>query len=161
MVIVGHRGACGHAPENTLKSFAKAIELGCQRVELDIHLSKDGVPVVIHDPTVDRTTNGKGAVKRLLLAELKKLDAGGGESIPTLTDVMNLCRGKVELQIELKDPDCFPVVAELVNRQWSQKPVVVTSFDLSLLKEFATLMPDVPLGLLNKNPDLDMITVAS
>ena len=160
MVIVGHRGACGHAPENTLKSFAKAIELGCQRVELDIHLSKDGVPVVIHDPTADRTTNGKGPVKSFPLVELQKLDAGEGELIPTLAEVMDLCRGKAELQIELKDPDSPCVVADLIEKKWDRKNVVATSFDLSLLKEFATLMPDVPLGLLNKNPDLDMITVA-
>jgi glycerophosphoryl diester phosphodiesterase len=160
MVIVGHRGACGHAPENTLKSFAKAIELGCQRVELDVHLSEDEVPVVIHDPNLDRTTNGKGPVNRLPLVELKKLDAGEGESIPTLVEVMDFCRGKAELQIELKDPDCPSAVAELIRERQDRKNMVVTSFDLPLLNKFAALMPDVPAGLLNKDPDLDMVTVA-
>jgi glycerophosphoryl diester phosphodiesterase len=160
MVIVGHRGACGHATENTLKSFAKAIELGCGRVEFDIHLSQDGIPMVIHDSTLDRTTNGKGPVKGLPLVELKKLDAGDGEPIPTLVEAIDFCKGKVEIQIELKDRDCPPAVASLIKSRWGRKNVVVTSFDLSSLNQFATLMPDVPLGLLNRDPQLDMVKVA-
>lgn len=160
MIVVGHRGACGHVPENTLKSFAKAIEMGCQRVEFDIHLSKDGIPMVIHDSTVDRTTNGKGPVKRLSSVELKKLDAGEGESVPTLAEVMDFCRGRAAIQIELKDPDCPSAVADLLNRRWGSTNVIVTSFGLSPLKQFAALMPEVPLGLLNKEPYLDMVTVA-
>ncbi len=160
MVIVGHRGACGHAPENTLKSFAKAIELGCDRIEFDVHLSQDGIPMVIHDSTLDRTTNGKGPVKDLPLAELKKLDAGEGEPIPTLLEAIDFCKGKVEIQVELKDRNCPPAVASLIKSRWGRKNVVVTSFDLSSLNRFATLMPDVPFGLLNRDPELDMVKVA-
>ncbi len=160
MDIVGHRGACGHAPENTLRSFAKAITLGCQRVELDVHVSADGVPVVIHDDTLDRTTSGKGSVRTLTLAELKKLDAGNGENIPTLGEVMELCCGKVELQIELKDRRSPPLVAELIQKRWDRCKVVITSFDVALLDEFARRMPDIPLGLLNRDPNLDMISLA-
>lgn len=160
MLIVGHRGACGHAPENTLKSFAKALEMGCQRVEFDIQLSKDKVPMVIHDSTLDRTTNGKGPVNALPLAELKKLDAGEGESIPTLDEAMDFCRGKCSLQIELKDPDCPSVVAGMVSDRWGRQDVVITSFALSLLEQFAILLPGVPCGLLNKDPGLDMVAVA-
>jgi glycerophosphoryl diester phosphodiesterase len=160
MIVVGHRGACGHAPENTLKSFAKAIEMGCQRVEFDVHLSQDGIPVVIHDPTVDRTTNGKGSVNSFRLVDLKKLDAGEGEQVPILAEVMDFCRGKAEIQIELKDPDSPSAVADLIKEGWGLKDVVVTSFDLSLLKQFAKQMPGIPLGLLNKDPNLDMVSVA-
>jgi glycerophosphoryl diester phosphodiesterase len=160
MDIVGHRGACGHAPENTMKSFAKAIALGCQRVELDVHVSADGIAVVIHDGTVDRTTNGKGAVQSLTLAELKGLDAGEGQKIPTLAEVMRFCRQKVDLQIELKANRSPPLVAELIDRVWGRKRVVVTSFHLSLLDEFASLLPDIPLGLLNLKPDIDMNAIA-
>lgn len=160
MIIVGHRGACGHAPENTLKSFAKAIELGCNRVEFDVHLSQDGIPMVIHDSTLDRTTDGKGPVKDLPLADLKKLDAGEGERIPTLAEVIDFCRGKVEIQVELKDRHSPPAVANLVKSKWGSKNIVVTSFDLPSLSQFVVLMPDVPLGLLNKNPELDMVAVA-
>ncbi len=160
MIIVGHRGACGHAPENTLKSFARAIEMGCQRVEFDVHLSRDGTPVVIHDATVDRTTNGEGAVRSLSLTELKRLDAGQGESIPTLMEVIDFCRGKVDLQIELKGEGCPPAVAGVLNRCWDPKKVVVTSFNLSMLKDFAAILPEVAVGLLNKDPNRDMVRVA-
>jgi len=160
MDIVGHRGACGHAPENTLKSFETAIALGCQRVELDVQVSADGIPVVMHDETLDRTTNGRGRVDVLILAELKALDAGQGERIPTLQEVMELCRGKVEMQIELKARSSPRLVADLIKRAWRSDHAVTTSLQLALLDEFAGLMPDIPLGLLNNKTDLDMVTVA-
>jgi glycerophosphoryl diester phosphodiesterase len=160
MEIVGHRGACAYAPENTLQSFAKAIELGCDRAELDVHLSSDNVPVVIHDSTLERTTNGKGLVANLTLAELKALDAGSGQQIPTLREVMDFCRNKISLQIELKATGSPPLVAALTEEAWGVGRLVVTSFDLSLLKQFGALLPAVPLGLLNRDPRLDMIATA-
>lgn len=160
MDIVAHRGACGHAPENTLKSFAKAIALGCQRIELDVQVSADGIAIVMHDETLDRTTNGRGRVDALTLAELKMFAAGQGEIIPTLQEAMELCRGKVEMQIELKARSSPPLVADLIKRVWRSDHAVITSFQLSLLDEFARLIPDIQLGLLNNNIDLDMVTVA-
>lgn len=157
MEIVGHRGACGYAPENTLRSFAKAIELGCDRAELDVHVSLDQVPVVIHDDTVERTTNGKGLVSSLTVSQLKALDAREGEKIPTLCEVMDLCRKKIGLQIELKGKASPPLVADLVQKDWGLDGLVITSFDLSLLTQFAALLPAVPLGLLNKDGRCDMI----
>jgi glycerophosphoryl diester phosphodiesterase len=82
MLRIGHRGACGHAPENTIASMQKALSLGVWGFEFDIQLSKDGVPVVIHDATLERTTNGKGLVAAYTAAELKNFDAGGGEKSP-------------------------------------------------------------------------------
>lgn len=160
MEIVGHRGACGHAPENTRKSFAKAIELGCQRVELDVRVSKDGALIVIHDATVDRTTNGKGAVSDKLLQEIKQLDAGEGERIPTLLEVMKLCHGKVGLQIELKASGTPALVADHLIRHWSPEKAVVTSFSLELLDEIGRLMPQTARGLLNRDPSVDMVDIA-
>ncbi len=160
MDIVGHRGACGHAPENTLKSFAKGIELGCQRVELDVQVSQDGALVVIHDTQIDRTTNGKGVVRDKTLHDLKQLDAGQGQRVPTLLEVMNLCRGKVDLQIELKAISTPALVAEHLQKYWHAKKAVVTSFDLMLLKEFAALAPETEIGLLNRDPGVDMVEVA-
>jgi len=160
MIVVGHRGARGHAPENTLKSFAKAIEMGCQRVEFDIHLSADGVPVVIHDPTLDRTTSGRGPVKGLPLVELKKLEAGEGESIPTLAETMRFCRGKVAIQVELKDRESPAAVAELLKSEWGAEKVIVTSLEVSTLQRFAELMPEIPAGHLNRDPNHDMVAVA-
>lgn len=160
MVIVGHRGACGYAPENTLKSFSKALELGCLRVELDVHVSADGVPVVIHDSTLDRTTDGRGPVRNQTLRDLKRLDAGEGEQIPTLLEVMELCREKAELQIELKDPLAPPLVARLIQKNWNPEKAVITSFDRLLLAEFGALLPEIPRGLLARDPSLDLVVIA-
>src|SRR3989338_4292016 len=101
---MGHRGAAALEPENTLRSFRKAIEIGVDYVEFDIHRCKSGELVVIHDETVDRTTNGKGFVADLTLQQLKKLDAGKGEQIPALQEVIDCCKGNVKMQIELKEP---------------------------------------------------------
>jgi len=80
---IGHRGACGHAPENTLRSIAQAVALGCDLIEVDVQRTKDGHLVLIHDARVDRTTNGKGLVAEMNLEDLRKFDAGGGQKIPT------------------------------------------------------------------------------
>jgi len=108
-LIMGHRGAMGHAPENTLASFKLAVEMGVEAVELDTHLTSDGHLVVIHDESVDRTTNGTGEVASMTLAELQALDAGSkfdaafaGERIPTLEEVLNWAKGTVPVVIEVK-----------------------------------------------------------
>jgi glycerophosphoryl diester phosphodiesterase len=92
---IGHRGAAGHEPENTLHSFEAAVQLGADMVEFDVHVCGSGELVAIHDETVDRTTDGSGAVARMNLRELKALDAGKGEKIPTLREVFFLLRGRV------------------------------------------------------------------
>jgi glycerophosphoryl diester phosphodiesterase len=116
--------------------------------------------VVIHDPNVERTTNGRGDVKELTLSELKQLDAGDLEQIPTLLEVMELCRGRIDLQIDLKDPNSPIPVAELIRSHWEPASSVITSFDLALISEFGRLMPLVPRGLLNRKANLDMVVVA-
>ncbi len=103
--IMGHRGAAGCEPENTLRGFRLALSLGVAAVELDVHLTKDGRLAVIHDDTVDRTTNGAGRVKDLTLAELHRLDAGLGEYIPSLDEVVDLVKARAYLVVELKQPD--------------------------------------------------------
>lgn len=160
MIVVGHRGARGHAPENTLRSFAKAVEMGCQRIEFDVRLSADGIPVVIHDPTLDRTTNGTGPVRALPLADLKMLDAGEGETIPTLAEALRFCRGRADVQVELKDRDCPSQAADILKREWGADGVVVTSLDPPTLLRFAELMPGMPMGHLNSDPNHDMVAFA-
>ena len=103
--IMGHRGAAFYEPENTLRSFARALEMGVAAVELDVQLTADGRLAVIHDETVDRTTNGTGRVKDFTLAALKTLDAGQGEPIPSLEEVVDLVQGRAHLVVELKQPD--------------------------------------------------------
>lgn len=133
MHIYAHRGASAEQPENTLSSFVRAVELGCHGIELDVHLSRDGVPVVIHDSTVDRTTNGSGDVASLDLVDLKQLDAGHGESIPTLRDVLDLVSGRVHVDIEVK----AGAAAEAVLIEVASHPDlewIMSSFDHDVLR---------------------------
>jgi glycerophosphoryl diester phosphodiesterase len=128
MIIMGHRGAAALAPENTLLSIATAMEIGVDAAEIDVHLSKDNELVVIHDATVDRTTNGTGAVSRYTLEEIKRLDAGKGETIPTLQEVIDLIHDKVKLVIELKEAGTEEPVVELIKRNGLWENVYVISF---------------------------------
>lgn len=135
---IGHRGACGHAPENTRASFIKALTLGVDGVEFDIQLSKDNEPMVIHDDTINRTTNGRGKVRDYSYWELQQFDAGDGERIPHLRDVFTLVDKRCDLLIELK---CDAVVAvdkvirEQVALGWQYEKLWVLSFDHALLKQ--------------------------
>jgi glycerophosphoryl diester phosphodiesterase len=103
LLLGGHRGNPAEHPENTLASFASAIEIGVDVIECDVHLTTDGRLAVIHDHTLDRTTNGTGLVGANSMAELKQLDAGGGERIPELVEVLELARGKVGVAVEVKN----------------------------------------------------------
>lgn len=133
-IKVGHRGAAGHEPENTLRSFQKAIDFGVDMIECDVHLTADGEVVVIHDDRVDRTTNGKGKVSQMTLAELKKLDAGKGERISTLGEALDFVAGKCKLIIEIKDRVSAIPIAEIIKDKVIKKvigweDVLVESFD--------------------------------
>ncbi len=139
--IIGHRGAAGHAPENTLLSFKKAIELGCQAVELDVHLSKDGEVVVIHDHTVDRVTGMTGKVRKMDLADLKKLYCPLNQCLPTLQEVIDLCKGRVKMFIELKARGTPDAVARLIAANHIEHEVVILSFKIGLLKRIKRLNP--------------------
>jgi glycerophosphoryl diester phosphodiesterase len=99
---IGHRGAGGHAPENTLASLEKAIALQCHLAEVDVRRTADGSLILLHDERVDRTTNGKGAVADMNLADIRRLDAGRGQKIPTLEEALNTAHGKIGLILELK-----------------------------------------------------------
>jgi glycerophosphoryl diester phosphodiesterase len=134
MLRVGHRGAAGHAPENTLASFRKALEIGVDGVECDIHVCKSGEAVVIHDATLERTTSGKGKVSDFTLKELKTLDAGKGEQIPTLEELLKFIDKRVTLYIELKEDEAVDPVAKIIahhaeNEGWGYEKLPVLSFD--------------------------------
>lgn len=139
--VVGHRGAAGHAPENTLLSFRTAIELGCRAVEMDAHLSKDGEVVVIHDAKVDRVTDGRGLVRKMTVAELQSLRLANGQHLPTLREVIELCKGKVQMHIELKARGTAEPVAALVREYGIEAEVAILSFKISLLKRIKRFNP--------------------
>lgn len=138
--MIAHRGASLEAPENTLASFRAALDAGAPAVEFDVHLSKDGVPVVIHDDTLERTTNGTGAVAERTLAQLRALDAGGGERVPTLAEVLDLLAHRALLDIELKTldrpyPGLVDAVAAAVDKRGLRDSVVLSSFHEPTVRE--------------------------
>ena len=155
-LVVAHRGASADAPENTLAAFRLALEQGATVVECDVHLSADGVPVVIHDDTVDRTTDGSGAVANLSLAQLEALDAGSwldarfvGERIPTLDETLALCAGRGRVFVELKRGGGLPLVdAALACVERSRCEVAVISFGPEEVAGVARARPDLALGFL-------------
>ncbi|MDH5688517.1 MAG: glycerophosphodiester phosphodiesterase family protein [Candidatus Bathyarchaeota archaeon] len=146
--VVGHRGAAGLEPENTLRSIRRAIELGVDQIEVDARVTKDRRLVVIHDETVDRTTDGHGHVKDLPFDELRRLDAGKGESIPTLREVLGLTKGEVVLQIELKVKEAAEPVVKIIEEMDAVEDVVITSFMHELLEKVHQLDPDLRTGAL-------------
>lgn len=151
--IIAHRGASAHAPENTMAAFQLALDMAADGIELDAMLSKDGEVVVIHDASLDRTTDGTGAVKDLTLAALQKLDAGGGERIPSLKEVLAQFGGKFLINIELKNYssifDALPIkVADLVKTCNGSQSILISSFNPFNLPRFHQRLPDVPVGLL-------------
>jgi glycerophosphoryl diester phosphodiesterase len=152
-LLGGHRGNPAEAPENTMRSFRSAMAAGCDLIECDVHLSSDGRLVVIHDHTLDRTTNGSGLVHDLTAAELRKLDAGDGEKIPLLQEVVELAIGKVGLVIELKNlPPLYQGLEEkLINmlRQLGAVPeCAVISFNHAAIHELRKVEPTLQLGIL-------------
>src|SRR5215217_7560868 len=128
LLTIGHRGAAGHAPENTLTAIRKAIALGIDFVEIDVRRTADGVLVVLHDATVNRTTNGRGRVDRLSLRALKKLEAGNGEAIPTLEEALSVADGRTGLVVELKVKGIAREAVESVHAAGFKNPVIYASF---------------------------------
>jgi len=126
--VVGHRGAAGLEPENTLRSIQRAIDIGVDAVEVDARRCKDGDLVIMHDPAVDRTTNGKGRVSSLTLKELEAMDAGKGEKIPTLDELIEAVKGKVGLFVEIKEPETVHDVVEHVTKAGMAANTTYVSF---------------------------------
>lgn len=155
IIRIGHRGACGYEPENTLLSFKKALELNVDMIELDVYLCKTGELVVIHDDKVDRTTNGKGYITEKSFKELRQLDAGKGEKIPTLQEVLDLTNKKAKVNIELKGEGTAKPVSKVIEKYvkekgWSYDDFLVSSFNHYELLKFSKLSPNIKIGVLIK-----------
>ena len=125
---IGHRGAAGHAPENTLAAVRQGIELGVDFVEIDVRRTADGVLVALHDATVNRTTNGRGRVEALSLGEVRKLDAGNGERIPTVEEVLQMAGRRTGLMLELKVDGLAHLTVQTVQKVQLDTPVIYASF---------------------------------
>jgi glycerophosphoryl diester phosphodiesterase len=148
MIVTSHRGAGFLEPENTLRAIRRAIDLGADQVEIDVHLTQDGHLVLMHDATVDRTTNGTGTVAELTLTAIRQLDAGQGERVPTLEEVLALTDGKITPQIELKGPGVGSAVIKTLHSLRCTEKVILTSFLHQQLAEARQLDPDIHTGAL-------------
>ena len=163
MVNVAHRGASGHAPENTMEAFQKGFEMKSDYIEIDVQMTKDGELVVIHDTSVNRTTNGTGKVGDLTLEEIRQLDAGSwfseayaGEKVPTFAEVLDTYRGKVGILIELKAPELYPgveaKVAEALNERnmsmANNNKIIIQSFNHESMEKSKALLPNLSHGVL-------------
>jgi len=158
---IGHRGAKALEPENTLSAFARGINEGANAIEFDVRKTKNGALIVMHDDKVDRTTNGKGLVKGLSLKELKALDAGNGEKIPTLEEAIDFLKEKnVFILIELKEKGFEKKIIELIKEKGIQEKALVISFLAPALRKVKKLAPDVKTGLLFFYPLINPIKTA-
>lgn len=163
---VAHRGASGYAPENTIAAFDKAVEMKADYIEIDVQRSKDGELVLIHDTTVDRTTDGTGKVGDLTFEELRNLDAGSwkgeqftGEKIPTFDEILDRYHGEIGILIELKAPELYPGIEESVAKALkaknldkpSNEKIIIQSFNFESVKKMNDLLPKVPMGVLTSS----------
>ena len=156
-LIISHAACRGSAPENTLAGVRAALAMDVDGIEIDIHCSADGVPVLIHDATLDRTTNGRGPVSALSFVELRQLDAGGagydgrfaGERIPSLAEVIELTRGTCLLIVEIKQEGIAASVIDVLQRAGAIPWSMIWSFDLLTVAEARKLEPLLPAALLS------------
>ena len=145
VLTIGHRGAKGHAPENTIASFEKAIEMGVDMIELDVHLSNDLVPMVIHDDTVDRTTLATGNVANFSAKKLQQL------GVPSLEDVFTLVQNKCSINIEIKVYAATqPVLDVLQSSSFDVDKIIISSFDWHVLQEIRFQNDTIKLGVLTE-----------
>src|SRR6266700_3376300 len=167
-ILIAHRGGSLEAPENTLAAFGHAIKLGIRYVELDVHLTRDGALAVIHDESVDRTTDGHGLVQDHSLAELKQLDAGAwfnpayaGERIPTLDEVLAWARARgTVVDIEIKNAPLYyagieEAVVKALDSEHMAEQVIVISFDHGAVKRVKALDPRIATGVLYAGRPVD------
>ena len=162
MLIIGHRGAAGYEPENTIRSILKGIECGASVVEIDVRRTKDGVIVLMHDETVDRTTNGRGKVSELSLVEIRQLDAGKGEKVPTLLEVLELLKAmNISLIIELKEVGYEKEVISLVRERDMMDRVYITSFNRIAINRVIKEESDVKVGLIFSSNALMNLKIAA
>jgi glycerophosphoryl diester phosphodiesterase len=152
--VVGHRGAPKDAPENTLLSFKRAIDIGVDWIEFDLRESADGVLVVIHDETVDRTTDGKGKVLEMAFEELERLDAGNGQRIPSLWQVIDLARGRVKMDMEIKEKGIEEGVVDTIKSNGIVDQCMVSSFMPDSIKKVKEMDPEImTAAIMDKMPE--------
>jgi len=157
---IAHRGASDYFPENTLEAFRKAVKLKLDVVEFDVHHTKDGKLVIMHDHNVRRTTDGCGSIHTLSLKELRKFHEPNGEAIPTLQEVINILKNKCICKIDIKDSNITEKVLKMIKKNHIENSVVITSELISVLKKTKNLSPEIKIelgGFKEKRPIEEMI----
>lgn len=164
LLVIGHRGAKGHLAENTLPSIAKAIELEVDGVEIDVFKCASGELVVFHDKTLEKLTNAEGYIESLDLDSIQRIEVLGGFTIPTLEEVLDLIRGRVILNIELKGSATAVKTNELLQiyferEEWSSEKIIISSFNWEELRIFRQVNDQVPMAILTEDDPLDAIPI--
>ena len=149
ILIIAHRGASNLAPENTLKAFKKAIELNADLIEFDVHQSKDGEIVIMHDSNTFRTTGHLGLIKDMTLEELKNLDCGDGEAIPTLEELIELTKGKIGLNCEIKTKGIAQKIVQTFREADLFESTIISSFNHNELLKIKKLEPQLKIATLD------------
>lgn len=152
MLKIAHRGASGYEPENTLAALGNALSSDPDMLEVDVRISKDNHVIAIHDPKVDRTTNGKGKVRSFTLKQLKQLDAGNGQRIPTLEDVLNFVDGRAKINIDIKEDEVIDPVLTIIEKyvrekKYSYNDFLISAFYPWMLKKVQQKNEHIPLAL--------------
>lgn len=162
-IVIGHRGNSGEAPMNTLAAIEEAIHLGADMVEVDVNLTADGVPILIHNSTVDETTDGTGPVSSYTFEEIRRLDAGSwkspryaGERIPSLMEALDLGRGKIGFSLDLKTERAIPALVKAVAESGMRDEVVVTGCYVSTAQAVREMDRDL-MVLLNLHPEVERL----
>ncbi len=164
LLCFAHRGASGYAPENTLAAIAKAVEMGADYVEIDVYIVEDQL-LVFHDLRLERTTDGQGYLKDQTIERLRGLNAGQGEKIPFLWEVLELVDRRCRVNIELKGTDVAGPVAGMIARyiessQWQEDDFLISSFDHHQLAEIKQLYPGLRIGALTSSIPIDYAAFA-
>ncbi|MEA2053082.1 MAG: glycerophosphodiester phosphodiesterase family protein [Euryarchaeota archaeon] len=158
--VLGHRGCAGIEPENTMRAFKRAMNLGVDFIELDVRMSRDKKLVVIHDDKVDRTTNDNGYVRDLTFEEIRKLDAGKGEKIPSLEEAVDLLKkGKQRIAIEIKEPDTLEGILKIVKEEGLNNKVIIVSFWHNVLKRSKEIEPEIKTGTIFVGRAVDTVSI--
>ncbi len=165
MFIFAHRGVSGHFPENTLKAIQAALDCGADGIEIDVYALEDEL-VVIHDRELNRTTNGTGVLEDYSLPELLQLDAGAGEKIPILWQVLELVQNRCVLNIELKGHDTAALLVKLLHKARSElgtdwSTLLISSFHHPMLQQIKTLIPELAIGALTASIPLSYCAFAT
>jgi glycerophosphoryl diester phosphodiesterase len=146
MRVIAHRGANREAPENSLQAMQLAIDCGSDSIEFDVHVSADGIPFVLHDENLDRTTSGTGRIPLLSSAEIRRAKLKNNESVPSLADVLDLCRGKIAINAEIKSRTAeeTATICEFLHRHWGSDQLIISSFQPLVIHTVAQDFPNLP-----------------